>query len=150
LYNLASYSGGKQDLFYTVGQENIPISSANFDGSLTVSNSSYEFIPESSGNGLWISDQISLADHYALKNNSNTLAYLSFNYNRAESDLSLLDSEKLRTLSEKQVNVFLIDNEIDNLSQYLEDLNTGIPLWLSCILFTLFFLFVETLLIRLL
>lgn len=150
LYNLASYSGGKQDLFYTVGQENIPISSANFDGSLTVSNSSYEFIPESSGNGLWISDQISLADHYALKNNSNTLAYLSFNYNRAESDLSLLDSKKLRTLSEKQANVFLIDNEIDNLSQYLEDLNTGIPLWLSCILFTLFFLFVETLLIRLL
>jgi hypothetical protein len=118
---------------------------------MSLSNDTYEFIPEISPNGLWVSNQISEANHYKLKdNNKTTLAYLSFNYNRLESNLSLLDSEKLRSISEKQANVFFLENEIDNLSRYLQQLNTGIPLWLSCILLALFFLLVETLLIRLL
>ena len=45
---------------------------------------------------------------------------------------------------------FFLENKIDNLSRYLQELNTGIPLWLSFILLALFFLLVETLLIRLL
>lgn len=151
LYNIASHSGGKQDLFYTIGQENIGISTTGFESPMSLSNDTYEFIPEISPNGLWVSNQISEANHYKLKdNNKTTLAYLSFNYNRLESNLSLLDSEKLRIISEKQANVFFLENEIDNLSRYLQQLNTGIPLWLSCILLALFFLLVETLLIRLL
>ena len=67
-----------------------------------------------------------------------------------ESDLTLVDEEILRSLSEEKANVFFLDIKLDNLSNYIQDLNTGIPLWLSCILFTLFFLFLETLLIRLL
>ena len=151
LYNIASYSGGKQDLFYTIGQENIGLSTTAFESPMSLSNKTYEFIPEISPNGLWVSNQISEADHYQLKNNNNsTLAYLSFNYNRSESNLSLMDSEKLRSISEKQANVFFLENKIDNLSRYLQELNTGIPLWLSFILLALFFLLVETLLIRLL
>ena len=151
LYNIASYSGGKQDLYYTIGQENIPISTTTFESPMSLSNKAYEFIPEVSPNGLWVSNQIAEADHYKLKdNNKTTLAYLSFNYNRSESNLSLMDSEKLKSISEKQANVFFLENEMDNLSRYLQELNTGIPLWLSFILLALFFLLVETLLIRLL
>ena len=100
---------------------------------------------------MWIANQITEANHYELKDNKQeTKAFLSFNYNRTESDLTLADEESLRILSEQQANVFFLDSKLDNLSNYLQDLNTGIPFWLSCILLTLFFLLIETLLIRLL
>ena len=151
LYNIASYSGGKQDLSYTIGQENIPFQSSKLKAPLFLKNGDQEFIPETRGNELWISDQISSAGHYELKDNDNTtLAFLSFNYNRMESDISMMDTEQLKILSQKQSNIIWLEKELSNLSRYLEELNTGIPLWISCILLALFLLFVETLLIRLL
>ena len=151
LYNIASYAGGKQNLFYTIGQENIPISTRTFESPMRLFNDKSEIIPEVSPSGLWLANQIIEANHYELKDNKQkTKAFLSFNYNRTESDLTLVDEESLRNLSEQQANVFFLDIELDNLSKYLQDLNKGIPLWLSCILLTLFFLLVETFLIRLL
>ena len=44
--------------------------------------------------------------------------------------MTLADEESLRSLSEQQANVFFLDSKLDNLSNYLKDLNTGIPLWL--------------------
>ena len=151
LYNIASHAGGKQNLSYTIGQENIPISTRTFESPMRLFNDKSEIIPEVSPSGLWLADQINEANHYELKDkNQETKAFLSFNYNRTESDLTLVDEEILRSLSEEKANVFFLDIKLDNLSNYIQDLNTGIPLWLSCILFTLFFLFLETLLIRLL
>jgi hypothetical protein len=151
LYNIASYAGGKQNLFYTIGQENIPISTRTFGSPMRLFNDKSEIIPEVSPSGLWLANQITEANHYELKDNKQeTKAFLSFNYNRTESDLTLADEESLRNLSEQQANVFFLESKLDNLSKYLQDLNTGIPLWLSCILLTLFFLLIETLLIRLL
>ena len=98
-------------------------------------NDKNEIIPEVSPSGLWLANQITEANHYELKdNNQETKAFLSFNYNRTESDLTLVDEESLRSLSEQQANVFFLDSKLDNLSNYLQDLNTGISLWLSCIL----------------
>ncbi len=151
LYNIASYAGGKQNLFYSIGQENIPISTRTFESPLRLFNNKVEIIPEVSTSGLWLANQISEANHYELKDNKRvTKAFLSFNYNRTESDLSLFDEENLRSLSEQQSNVFLLETKLDNLSNYIQDLNTGIHLWISCILLTLFFLLIETFLIRLL
>ena len=151
LYNIASYAGGKQNLFYIVGQENIPISTRTFESPMRLFNDKSEIIPEVSPSGLWLADQITEANHYELKDNKQeTKTFLSFNYNRIESDLTLADEESLRSLSEQQANVFFLDSKLDNLSNYLQDLNRGISMWLSCILLTLFFLLIETLLIRLL
>ena len=151
LYNIASYAGGKQNLFYTIGQENIAISTRTFKSPMRLFSDKIEIIPEVSPSGLWLANQINEANHYELKDNKQeTKAFLSFNYNRTESDLTLVNEESLRNLSEQQPNVFFLDTKLDNLSNYLQDLNTGIPLWLSCILLTLFFLLIETLLIRLL
>ena len=151
LYNIASYSGGKQNLFYTIGQENIPISTRTFESPLRLFNDKSEIIPEVSPSGLWLANQINEANHYELKDiNKETIAFLSFNYNRTESDLTLADEERLRSLSKKQANVFFLDIKLDNLSNYLQDLNKGIPLWISCIFLTIFFLLIETLLLRLL
>ena len=151
LYNIASYAGGKQNLFYSIGQENIPISTRTFESPMRLFNNKVEIIPEVSTSGLWLANQISEANHYELKDNKRvTKAFLSFNYNRTESDLSLFDEENLRSLSEQQSNVFLLETKLDNLSNYIQDLNTGIHLWISCILLTLFFLLIETFLIRLL
>ena len=114
-------------------------------------NNKVEIIPEVSTGGLWLANQVTEANHYELKDNKRvTKAVLSFNYNRTESDLTLLEEKSLKNLSEQQANVFFLDSKLDNLSKYLQDLNTGIHLWLSCILLTLFFLLIETLLIRLL
>ena len=151
LYNIASYAGGKQNLFYTIGQEKIPISTRTFESPMRLFNDKSEIIPEVSPSGLWLANQITEANHYELKDNKQeTKAFLSFNYNRIESDLTLADEESLRSLSEQQDNIILLNSKLDNLSNYLKDLNTGIALWLSCIIFTLFFLLIETLLIRLL
>ena len=151
LYNIASYAGGKQNLFYYIGQENIPISTRTFESPMRLLNNKVEIIPEVSTSGLWLANQISEANHYELKDNKRvTKAFLSFNYNRTESDLSLFDEENLRSLSEQQSNVFLLETKLDNLSNYIQDLNTGIHLWISCILLTLLFLLIETFLIRLL
>ena len=151
LYNIASYAGGKQNLFYSIGQENIPISTRTLESPMRLFNNKVEIIPEVSTSGLWLANQISEANHYELKDNKRvTKAFLSFNYNRTESDLSLFDEENLRSLSEQQSNVFLLETKLDNLSNYIQDLNTGIHLWISCILLTLFFLLIETFLIRLL
>ena len=114
-------------------------------------NNKSEIIPEVSPSGLWLANQITEANHYELKDkNQETKAFVSFNYNRTESDLTLVDEESLRSLSEEQANIILLNSKLDNLSNYLKDLNTGIALWLSCIIITLFFLLIETLLIRLL
>jgi len=151
LYNIASYSGGKQNLFYTIGQENIAISTRTFESPMRLFNEKSEIIPEVSPSGLWLANQITEANHYELKDNKEeTKAFLSFNYNRTESDLNLIGEENLNKLSEQQANVFFLESKLDNLSNYLKDLNTGISLWLGCILLTLFFLLIETLLIRLL
>ena len=149
LYNIASYAGGAQNLFYIVGQENIPISTRTFESPMRLFNDNSEIIPEVSPSGLWLASQITEANHYELKDNKQeTKAFLSFNYNRTESDLTLADEEGLKNLSEQQTNVFFLDGKLNNLTNYLQDLNTGIPLWLSFILLTIFFLLIETLLIR--
>ena len=114
---------------------------------VTVNN---EFIPEISNNGLWISDQISKADNYELKKDNNTLAYISFNYDRKESDVSILKKEKIKKILKNRDNAFLIEKETENLREYLKEFNNGIPLWFNCIIFSLFFLFLETILIRIL
>ena len=46
LYNIASYAGGKQNLFYTIGQENIPISTRTFESPMRFFNDKSEIIPE--------------------------------------------------------------------------------------------------------
>ena len=109
LYNIASYAGGKQNLFYNIGQENIPISTRTFESPMRLFNNKSEIIPEVSPSGLWLANQITEANHYELKDNKQqTKAFLSFNYNRTESDLSLADEESLRNLSEQQANVFFL------------------------------------------
>ena len=67
LYNIASYAGGKQNLFYTIGQENIPISTRTFESPMRLFNYNSEIIPEVSPSGLWLANQITEANHYELK-----------------------------------------------------------------------------------
>ena len=150
MYNISSHAGGKQDLFYSIGQENIPFITSNYSAPLKISNINNEFIPEISNNGLWISDQISKADNYELKKDNKTLAYISFNYDRKESDVSILKKEKIKKILKNRDNAFLIEKETENLREYLKEFNNGIPLWFNCIIFSLFFLFLETILIRIL
>ena len=56
-----------KNLFYIIGQENIPISTRTFESPMRLFNDKNEIIPEVSPSGLWLADQITEANHYELK-----------------------------------------------------------------------------------
>ena len=64
--------------------------------------------------------------------------------------LSKIKKDKIKKILRNRDNAFLIENETENLREYLKEFNNGIPLWFNCIIFSLFFLFLETILIRIL
>lgn len=151
LYNMASYAGGKQQLAYTIGQQSIPFIASGYTPPFKMSQADFEFIPNLRGNSLFVGDQIQKAGHFSLFDTRNQqLAQLAFNYDRAESDLSTLQKDDLKTLSNRYENIRLIDQKTEQLSAYLGQLNNGKPLWIYCILLSLLFIIIETLLIRLL
>ncbi len=151
LYNIASYSGGKQQLYYTIGDKSIPLINSGFRKPFTIQQGEFECIPNARAKSLFIGNQINTAGHYTLMDNDNNLiSRLAFNYDRLESQLSTLEKDDLTDLSQRYSNILLIDKNSDSISKYLKTLNTGTPLWIYCIMLTLLFLIIETLLIRLL
>ena len=150
-YNIASYSGGSQRLFYSIGQDKIPFNGSSFSYPLKLKKDNFEYIPNSSKSNLFLDDQLIEAGHYAIYDNENTLCgQLAFNFNRLESQLQMVESSTLKQLSQRHENIILLDELPERLDQYLQQLNTGWPLWIYAIIAALLFLFIETLLLRLL
>ena len=151
LYNIASYSGGKQQLYYTVGDESIPLINSGFSKPFSIQQGEFECIPNARDKSLFLANQITSAGHYNLFDNDKVLiSQLAFNYDRLESPLTTLENDDLTALSQRFSNILLIDKNSDTISSYLKTLNTGTPLWIYCIVLALLFLIIETLLIRLL
>jgi len=151
LYNIASYSGGKQHLYYTVGDESIPLINSGYTKPFSLKRGDFECIPNARDKSLFLGNQLASAGHYKLYDNSNALiSHLAFNYNRLESPLSTLEKDDLTALSQRYSTIIIIDKNSDTLSKYLKTLNSGTPLWIYCIMLALLFLIIETLLIRLL
>ena len=151
LYNIASYSGGKQRLYYTIGDESIPLINSGFSKPFSIQQGEFECIPNARAKSLFVGNQINTAGHYNLVDNDNSLiSRLAFNYDRLESQLNTLEKDDLTALSQRYSNILLIDKNSDSISNYLKTLNTGTPLWIYCIMLALLFLIIETLLIRLL
>lgn len=151
MYNIASYSGGKQQLYYTIGDESIPLINSGFTKPFRIKKGEFECIPNARDKSLYLGNQINTAGHYNLFDNSNTLiSQLAFNYDRLESQLTTLKKDDLTALSQRYSNILVIDKNSDTISNYLKTLNTGTPLWMYCIVLALLFLILETLLIRLL
>ena len=104
----------------------------------------------SSGIDISFNNMITVAGHYDLTSGNKKLSVLSFNYDRKESDLTLLTPDQITLLmNENHIQNFTtLDGAIPDLTKKLKQLNEGIALWKYCILFVLVFLMIETLLLR--
>lgn len=163
LYKIAFHSQPLQELFYTIGK-NIPIEVAtkeypdryrDEEPFRIRGEDGFEFIPESKmvneKNVIFENGQIRKAGNYKLVKKKEICKSISFNYDRKESDLSRYTPDELLALCEKNAlgNFSLIDSENKNISKVLAELHQGKKLWKWCIALVIFFLAVETLLIRL-
>jgi len=150
LYNIASHSSIKQSLYYFIGekyiQSNFKLSSKNI---YSIENNEISFIPELQIDKLGVYDQIKQQGHYDLTENNKKLSGLTFNYKRIESNLKLLELKKIKNISSKHKNILTLTNKNKTLAKEIKEINNGKTLWKLCIIFTLIFLAIETIIIKL-
>jgi len=95
-------------------------------------------------------DQLKDAGNYVLLNGEDTVAGVSFNYDRKESELKSCSIREIESLiKEKGLKKFnVLDLKNKPVSKVLEELNQGIRLWKIFIVLALLFIFAEVLLLR--
>jgi len=159
LYNIALFSTPYNKLFYTIGADeaieakNIKM---NNDQTFKISNKSknFEIIPEHKNidqqTYVYPHDQLKDAGNYVLLNGEDTVAGVSFNYDRKESELKSSSIGEIESLiKEKGLKKFnVLDLKNKSVSKVLEELNQGIRLWKIFIVLALLFIFAEVLLLR--
>lgn len=97
-----------------------------------------------------VHDQINTAQNYQLKSEEKLIAIVPFNYDRKESDLSVLNKDELNKLTSLPgfSNLSVVEADGKELSHIISQLNEGKPLWKYCIVLALIFLAIEIILIR--
>ena len=103
--------------------------------------------PVASGIMVDAGEQVSAAGHFQLKKGKETIAVLSFNNDRKESQMTFLTESKL----EEQASATgwnLLKASLPDLTKTLTVQQRGIPLWKYAVVLALIFLLIETLLIR--
>ena len=95
-------------------------------------------------------NQINKAGNYELHDGDKLVSVISFNYNRAESDLESMSNNELETLiaSKGISNITAMKPGNENLSVLMQHTSEGVHLWKWCIILALIFLAAEILLIR--
>ncbi len=107
---------------------------------LTIQNQTY----------LNLGQQITNAGNYQVVQNDKTVALISLNYDRNESNLTTYNTSELEDIIQKSgwKNVSVLTPNLKTFSKDIQQQQQGIPLWKYCILLTLFFLLLETIFIR--
>ena len=113
---------------------------------------SREFIPAQRplGNQLMINfgNEIRDAGFYNLYLPDSANNYwLGFNFNRMESNLSLLNTDEIKVQAER-IKAQIISNVDSDISVLVSEMNRGIALWKYCIMLALLFIATEILLLR--
>jgi len=113
---------------------------------------SFDVIPESrlinSQSILSVHDHVKDAGNYKLTSGGKLISIVSFNYDRKESDLEVLNPEELERFALQQGSTLVKEADSVDLSHSIEQLNEGKKLWKICIILALGFLLTEILLIR--
>lgn len=141
-----SYTIGKNRLISTQKIVNSGESTFNITGPK-------EFIPKQTVLSdrviIDVDDQIEEKGVYSLSLKDEALQNLAFNYDRVESDLSYYGTTELKTMFGDR-GISIIENaQNTNFTEVIGDKERGVVLWKWCLIFTLIFLAIETLLIRL-
>lgn len=155
LYRMALSKGFQQKIAYTIGKDDVLETDNRVSSSemvYKIKNEKGEFIPEQRPMGsrviLGINNQVKLAGFYDLYlNPKEILDKYAYNYDRKESQLALFTQDELGLLVGD--NATIIDgNYTTDFVDVITTQSKGTPLWKWCLIFTLIFLAIETLLLR--
>ncbi len=160
LYNIVLNSLPNQQTSLTIGKDDSytfpKTEKIDLNSSVEIENrlTGEKFIPGKSiterGTRIEFGGQIKTAGHYLIRNNNKIISALAFNYDRAESDLRYFDTQELneRIKTAGLKNASVIENTSGNFAEIFDEIENGKQLWKWCILFALFFILSEVLIIR--
>lgn len=156
VYNIALNSQMKEELFYTINENNKITTAGYYDKQqpINIVGNQVDFIPEQRKNNqevnFFLHGQIKEAGNYTLVNQGEIISSFGMNYDRRESELSSYTVEELtdelRRSNVKNYTIFTSNNEF--LTNEIRQFNDGIALWKYAIVLCLFFLGCEVLLLR--
>jgi len=160
-YNIALNSVTNGVSTEVIGADEIIPISSRLENSETLQISNTEnngsFIPErvarAEGNGVFVHDQIQTDGHYLLQSEKgDTLQPLSFNFNRAESDMNFLSTKEfIRIAKDLGIpNIEIVKGSTESLANKVQELHDGKQLWRLFLILALLCLLFETVLIRIL
>jgi len=159
LYKIALLSDPGSRLYYTAGEnEDIIIKKTTLNGDqifkIKSLDGTFEIIPEhraiASQISIFTRNQVKNAGNYEIVYEGRRIAGVSFNYNRAESDMVNLSKTQL----EKMIQDYRLDNfsvispTSRPLSEVIAEIDKGFRLWKIFIVLALAFLLGEVLLLR--
>jgi len=159
LYKIALLSDPGSRLYYTAGEnEDIIIKKTTLNGDqifkIKSLDGTFEIIPEhraiASQISIFTRNQVKNAGNYEIVYEGRRIAGVSFNYNRAESDMVNLSKTQL----EKMIQDYRLDNfsvispTSRPLSEVISEIDKGFRLWKIFIVLALAFLLGEVLLLR--
>lgn len=159
MYRMALLVNKQPELSYVIGRdESLSLDNDDIGGEevfhMLNKKNNFDIIPQHTVNigdlNIFFSDNIKQAGNYDVVLNNQPITSAAFNYNKTESVLEYWPDEDLKSQIEKYgLKTFSsISNADGKITQIVNEQNEGIHLWKYCILATLLFLGLETLLIR--
>jgi len=148
-------------LFYIIGKDDaIELDNLNYKGDAVAglkiirTGENFEIIPDQKTIGsvtnIILHDQVRKAGNYLLTAAKDTVAGLSFNYDRKESDLNYFNADELKTMFDKAGlhNFDIIAAKNKDMTTMIKELSEGVRLWKFFVILALVFLGIEVLLLR--
>ncbi len=160
IYNIVLYSLPNKEMSYTVGRNTFyeiqGSKNINLNSVIEILNkkTGEKFVPAKniSNRGIQLEffDLIKTDGHYLVQNEDTTISSMAFNYDRKESDFNYFDENGLQEkIDAAQLkNAQVVQNADRNFSEIFDEIQNGKQLWKWFLLFGLFFVLTEALIIR--
>lgn len=154
IYKMTFSRGVTRPLAYTLGSTH-QINVANVDAAETtvfnLTSDEEQYIPQQANLGsvtqLTVRDEISDAGVYTINNGGKLIRSVAFNYDRVESDPTVLGVNDLQKKYGESFTIYDAEKATEFLSKLKEE-EEGVFLWKWCLIFALLFLAIETLILR--
>ena len=155
-YNMAIQSANSENLYYTINKKNqikLKKYNPNLENIYHLKSENTDIIAEHKIENkiqyLSTHNQIKKANHYQLTQEDELLSYISFNYDREESNTDQFqESDILNFINLNKIyNISIFDSSI-NLQENIEKIDKNKEYWKFCILLSLIFILIEILLIK--
>ena len=155
-YNMAVQSVNLESLYYTIDKKNqirLKKYNSNLENIYHLKSENSDIIAEHKVENkmqyLSTHNQIQKANHYQLTQEEELLSYISFNYDRKESNTDQhKESDILNFINLNKIqNISIFDSSV-NLQENIDKLDKNKEYWKLCILLSLVFILIEILLIK--